>query len=148
MMLTAVGEANMAKEEALVKQASLDGRAVNPFVVVGLFLWHLPRNVLIGVLKIYRRFISPSYGQVCRFFPSCSAYALEAVTVHGAVKGSFFAARRIVRCHPWNAGGIDPVPTPAIVSWDDPSKVPFIVQLNHPDFFLAQQVENQSRPAA
>jgi putative membrane protein insertion efficiency factor len=131
-----------------VKQNSLDGKSSSWIAAVGLVLWHFPRNILIAILKLYRRFISPSYGQVCRFFPSCSAYALEAVTIHGAVKGSFFAARRIVRCHPWNAGGIDPVPAPARVNWEDPSKVPFIVQLNHPDYFLAQQLENQSRPAA
>lgn len=131
-----------------MKQASLEPTRPNRIAAMGLVLWHFPRNILIAILKLYRRFISPSYGQVCRFFPSCSAYALEAVTVHGAIKGSFFAARRIVRCHPWNAGGIDPVPAPAHVNWDDPSKVPFIVQLNHPDYFLAQQAENQSRPAA
>jgi hypothetical protein len=55
---------------------------------VGMFLWNLPRNILIVLLKAYRKVISPLYGQVCRFFPSCSAYALEAITVHGAVKGS------------------------------------------------------------
>lgn len=112
------------------------------------FLWHLPRNILIIVLKLYRRVISPIYGQVCRFFPSCSAYALEAVTVHGAVKGTWLSARRVVRCHPWSAGGLDPVPTPAHADWDDPSTVPLIVQLNHPDVFLAKQQETLSREAA
>ncbi|WP_104111695.1 MULTISPECIES: membrane protein insertion efficiency factor YidD [unclassified Arthrobacter] len=112
------------------------------------FVWHVPRNILIIVLKLYRRAISPIYGQVCRFFPSCSAYALEAVTVHGAVKGTWFSLRRIVRCHPWNAGGLDPVPSPAVVDWDDPATVPMIVQLNHPDVFLAKQQETQSRNAA
>ncbi|MHA7177832.1 membrane protein insertion efficiency factor YidD [Arthrobacter sp. Sr24] len=112
------------------------------------FLWHLPRNILIIVLKLYRRAISPIYGQVCRFFPSCSAYALEAVTVHGAVKGTWFSLLRVLRCHPWSAGGLDPVPSPAVVDWDDPSTVPLIVQLNHPDVFLAKQQETQSRKAA
>ncbi|WP_082000279.1 membrane protein insertion efficiency factor YidD [Arthrobacter sp. PAMC 25486] len=115
---------------------------------VVLFLWHLPRNILIIILKLYRRVVSPIYGQVCRFFPSCSAYALEAVTVHGAIKGSWFAARRVVRCHPWSAGGLDPVPSPATIDWDDPDTVPLIVQLNHPDVFLAKQQETQSRNAA
>ena len=77
---------------------------------VGLFLWNLPRNLLILLLKAYRKVISPLYGQVCRFFPSCSAYALEAVTVHGAVKGSWLAVRRLGRCHPWGGRGWDPVP--------------------------------------
>ncbi|MEV8183072.1 membrane protein insertion efficiency factor YidD [Specibacter sp. NPDC078692] len=112
------------------------------------FLWHLPRNILIIVLKLYRRAISPTYGQVCRFFPSCSAYALEAVTVHGAVKGTWFSLLRVLRCHPWSAGGLDPVPSPAVVDWDDPSTVPLIVQLNHPHVFLAKQQETQSRKAA
>lgn len=136
------------KEKISVTQARLVRHALNRPAVVVRFFWHLPRNILIAVLKLYRRFISPIYGQVCRFFPSCSAYALEAITVHGAVKGTWYAARRIVRCHPWNAGGLDPVPSPAHVHWDDPSKVPFIVQLNHPDHFLAVQAETQSRPAA
>ncbi|MFQ4148123.1 membrane protein insertion efficiency factor YidD [Arthrobacter sp. LAPM80] len=122
-------------------------RAHGWHAVVVRFLWHFPRNILIIVLKMYRRVISPTYGQVCRFFPSCSAYALEAVTVHGAVKGSWFAARRVVRCHPWSAGGLDPVPSPANVNWDDPSTVPLIVQLNHPDVFLAKQQASQSRKA-
>lgn len=122
--------------------------APRPLAAVVRFFWHLPRNILIIVFKLYRRVISPTYGQVCRFFPSCSAYALEAVTVHGAVKGSWFAVRRIVRCHPWNSGGLDPVPSPATVDWDDPATVPLIVQLNHPDVFLAKQQETQSRKAA
>lgn len=69
------------------------------------------RAVLIGLLKAYRFAISPLYGQVCRYHPTCSAYALEAVTVHGGIKGSWLAVRRIARCHPWAAGGYDPVPT-------------------------------------
>lgn len=123
-------------------------RARGWLAAVVLFLWHLPRNILIIILKLYRRVVSPIYGQVCRFFPSCSAYALEAVTVHGAIKGSWFAALRVVRCHPWSAGGLDPVPSPVGVDWDDPDTVPLIVQLNHPDVFLAKQQERLSRKAA
>ena len=66
--------------------------------------------VLIGFLRAYRTLISPLYGQVCRFYPTCSAYALEAVTEHGALRGSWLAVRRVGRCHPWNPGGYDPVP--------------------------------------
>lgn len=68
------------------------------------------RLVLIGFLRLYRLLISPLYGQVCRFHPTCSAYALGAVERHGALLGSYLAARRLIRCHPWNAGGCDPVP--------------------------------------
>lgn len=73
------------------------------------------RQLLILLLRGYRLVISPIYGQVCRYHPSCSAYALEAVTQHGALRGSWLAARRVGRCHPWAAGGYDPVPpgTPA-----------------------------------
>jgi putative membrane protein insertion efficiency factor len=66
--------------------------------------------LLIGLLKAYRLVISPLYGNVCRYYPSCSAYALTAVQLHGAAKGSWLAARRLARCHPWARGGYDPVP--------------------------------------
>lgn len=70
------------------------------------------RYPIIWFLKAYRLLISPLYGQVCRYHPSCSAYALEAVTKHGALKGTWLAVRRLGRCHPWAAGGYDPVPLP------------------------------------
>ena len=68
------------------------------------------KYVLIGLLRAYRALISPLYGQVCRYYPSCSAYALEAVREHGSLRGSWLAVRRLARCHPWAAGGYDPVP--------------------------------------
>jgi putative membrane protein insertion efficiency factor len=74
------------------------------------------KYVLIGLLKLYRLLISPLYGNVCRYYPSCSAYALRAVQVHGAARGSWLAVRRLLRCHPWARGGYDPVPgTPEFV---------------------------------
>jgi len=66
--------------------------------------------VLVGLLTVYRRFVSPLLGPRCRFYPSCSAYALEAVQLHGALRGSWLAVRRLSRCHPFHAGGLDPVP--------------------------------------
>ena len=66
--------------------------------------------LLVGLLTVYRRFISPLLGPRCRFYPSCSAYALEAVQLHGALRGSWLAVRRLSRCHPFHAGGLDPVP--------------------------------------
>ena len=68
------------------------------------------RWALIGFLRAYRLLVSPLYGQVCRYHPSCSAYAREAVTSHGSLRGTWLAARRLTRCHPWAAGGYDPVP--------------------------------------
>ena len=68
------------------------------------------KYLLIGFLKAYRLLISPLYGNVCRYYPSCSAYALRAVSVHGAIKGSWLTGRRLLRCHPWSPGGYDPVP--------------------------------------
>ncbi|MGR8933292.1 MAG: membrane protein insertion efficiency factor YidD [Gammaproteobacteria bacterium] len=68
------------------------------------------RVLLIAFIKFYKYFISPALGNNCRFYPSCSSYAIEALNLHGAVKGSYLALRRLLRCHPFNAGGIDPVP--------------------------------------
>ena len=67
-------------------------------------------RVLLVLLEGYRRWISPLLGPRCRFAPSCSAYAAEAVRVHGAAVGSWLAVRRIARCHPFHPGGHDPVP--------------------------------------
>lgn len=68
------------------------------------------KHVIVLFLRAYRLLISPLYGQVCRYYPTCSAYALEAVQNHGALRGSWLAIRRLARCHPWTPGGYDPVP--------------------------------------
>ncbi|MEO1201768.1 MAG: membrane protein insertion efficiency factor YidD [Pseudomonadota bacterium] len=68
---------------------------------------------LIGVVKLYRVAISPWLGANCRFDPSCSAYAIEALETHGAWRGSVLTLRRLSRCHPWGGSGYDPVPTVA-----------------------------------
>ncbi len=68
------------------------------------------KTLLLLLLKCYKLGISPFLGQNCRFYPSCSDYAREAVITHGALKGSLLAGRRLCKCHPWNAGGLDPVP--------------------------------------
>jgi putative membrane protein insertion efficiency factor len=68
------------------------------------------RRVLQGVIRAYQYAISPFIGPVCRFHPSCSEYASEALGRYGIGKGSWLAATRICRCHPWHDGGFDPVP--------------------------------------
>ena len=70
-------------------------------------------RVLMVPIAGYRRFVSPLLGPHCRFAPSCSAYALEAIRKHGALRGTWLALRRLARCHPFNPGGFDPVP-PAV----------------------------------
>ena len=72
-----------------------------------------PRRLLIGLVKGYRLFLSAWIGNVCRFTPSCSAYALEALDRHGAAAGSYLTVCRLARCHPWCQGGHDPVPARA-----------------------------------
>ena len=65
---------------------------------------------LLGLVKLYRVTISPLLGANCRYQPTCSAYAIEALQTHGAFRGSVLAAKRIARCHPWGGHGYDPVP--------------------------------------
>lgn len=68
------------------------------------------RPLLLGIIRAYQRLLSPWLGPRCRFYPSCSQYALEALRDHGLLRGSALALRRLLRCHPLNAGGLDPVP--------------------------------------
>lgn len=69
------------------------------------------KPVLLLLLRAYKLGISPFMGQNCRFYPSCSDYAAEAIRLHGPAHGSLLAARRLCKCHPWHPGGLDPVPS-------------------------------------
>lgn len=74
------------------------------------FIMLAPRNICVIILRLYRALISPLYGDVCRYYPSCSAYTLRAIQEYGVLRGTAMGAIRIARCHPWAAGGIDDVP--------------------------------------
>jgi hypothetical protein len=67
-------------------------------------------RALVAPIRVYQRFVSPLLGPRCRFHPSCSEYAADAISRHGPVRGLYLAVRRLLRCHPWNAGGVDYVP--------------------------------------
>ena len=68
------------------------------------------QTLILKLIKVYRLLLSPWTGHQCRFHPTCSHYAEEAVAEHGALKGAWLAIKRIGKCHPWHEGGIDPVP--------------------------------------
>lgn len=70
------------------------------------------RTILKALIVFYRHAVSPVLAPHCRYHPTCSAYALEALDAHGAARGTWLAIKRIGRCHPWHAGGFDPVPQP------------------------------------
>lgn len=65
---------------------------------------------LLALIEGYRLLLSPFFGTQCRYYPTCSAYAREAIETHGAARGTWLAVKRVLRCHPWHAGGVDPVP--------------------------------------
>lgn len=68
------------------------------------------RKLFIAIIKCYQFLLSPLLGQNCRFHPTCSEYALEAINRHGVIKGGYLSLRRLIKCHPFHAGGFDPVP--------------------------------------
>lgn len=78
------------------------------------------KSVFLWIIRFYRRFISPIKPPCCRFYPTCSAYALEAVSVHGALRGGILALLRLLKCHPFHKAGYDPVP-PLKKDKDDPA---------------------------
>lgn len=85
--------------------------------------------LLIGFVKAWRAVISPLYGDVCKYYPSCSAYGLQALQVHGALRGSAMIVWRILRCNPWSRGGHDPVPGTDPAGHDAPDVGP--ATMNH-----------------
>jgi putative membrane protein insertion efficiency factor len=70
----------------------------------------LPSLLLVLLVRGYQLVLSPLLGPTSRFYPSCSAYGIEALRTHGAVRGTWLTVRRLLRCHPWNPGGVDEVP--------------------------------------
>jgi putative membrane protein insertion efficiency factor len=68
------------------------------------------KRILLAVISAYRVLLSPLLGASCRFYPTCSTYAIEAIETHGAARGTWLAVKRILKCHPWHPGGVDPVP--------------------------------------
>lgn len=78
-------------------------------MIAASFVWLLPRNAVIALIQIYRLTISKLYGDVCRYYPTCSAYGLGQVQQRGVILGLAFALARIVRCNPWAKGGVDEV---------------------------------------
>jgi putative membrane protein insertion efficiency factor len=98
----------------------LDARLIALWRVVA----RLPQRGLIALVRFYRFFLSPWLGSACRFEPTCSRYALQALERHGAARGAWLTGHRLLRCHPWCAGGHDPVP-------DAPPRL-FTSLLRHP----------------
>lgn len=70
----------------------------------------IAQRIVLSIIRFYQRFLSPLLGSNCRFYPTCSHYTYEAIAKYGVLKGGWMGLRRIGRCHPWNAGGFDPVP--------------------------------------
>lgn len=78
------------------------------------------RLIFVAFIKLWRKFISPLYGQVCKYHPSCSEYGLEAVQLHGSLAGSVLIIRRLIRCNPFSKGGVDFVPkSPRWFEWEE-----------------------------
>ena len=93
----------------------MNNRAINSFA----------RQLLIALIRGYQYLISPLIGPCCRFYPTCSQYAIEAIELYGVLRGSYLTLRRIFKCHPFHPGGVDPVPQPHSLRVSDTSKRSF-----------------------
>lgn len=87
-------------------------RATAPHALTPVSTGWLARALMLPI-RLYQRWLSPAMGDHCRFAPTCSSYALEALRLHGGLRGTWLTLSRLARCHPWNAGGLDPVPLPS-----------------------------------
>jgi uncharacterized protein len=101
----------------------------------------LAAGLLMLLVRAYRRFLSPLLGQQCRFQPTCSAYSLEALRTHGALRGTWLTVRRIGRCHPFHRGGYDPVPPPK-----DPKNAPEVPSTTSSGRMDAGRTEGRRSP--
>src|SRR5690606_8631332 len=102
--MRAISKVTFMKNFLSLKNLKLTGKMLLHFVEkVGIFFLTL-------ILLVWQKLLSPLFGQRCRFFPSCSAYAIEALSKHGLLKGGFYSAKRVCSCHPFNPGGVDFVP--------------------------------------
>jgi putative membrane protein insertion efficiency factor len=99
------------------------------------------RALLTVLIVGYQRLLSPLLGPRCRFYPSCSAYAVRAIQVHGAGKGTVLAVARIGRCHPWHPGGVDPVPPRGAWKSD-----PYVALESHDDVIAALSAADAGAP--
>lgn len=88
----------------------------------------MTERMLLGAIRAYQRYVSPLTAPRCKYYPTCSEYAAEAVRVHGARRGTLLAARRLARCHPFHRGGVDLVPSPSRRPADDGSCRPAAAQ--------------------
>ena len=91
-------------------RSSVDIQCLNVFVFIILCVMKFLINLFVIPIKFYQHYISPLTPPSCRFTPTCSQYAIEALQKHGVIKGLYLAIKRIIRCHPWGGSGYDPVP--------------------------------------
>ena len=93
-----------------IARVRLTRNYLNSFKIIGSSYIIMLSKCFIALIKFYKRWISPMLAPSCRFYPSCSQYAIEAITQHGVLKGGYLTVRRLLRCHPLHSGGHDPVP--------------------------------------